>query len=393
MAVLADKDIDSTMAADWAAIMEKHAVEPEETEPVAVEPEATAQESVSHDERVRNEDGTFAPKAKETAAPAEAVRKEVAPKPIKGAPKEAAQPNAVAEPDPTHPAEAARDINRAPSTWKPTARAEWEKLPPAVRTEIHRREQDFLEGHKQIRPDADFGRSVRTVVEPYRMLIESEGGTPERAIGDLLRTAAQLRIGTPQQKVDILARVAQQYGVDIRAFSPQIGQQPGQAPGQVAQQSQNFQDPRVDVLLQQMQRDVHQRQQTEQTQLEGHVTNWMSAQDAQGKPLRPYVTDVFDQMNALVPQVRQANPSLNHEQVLQQAYETATWGNPEIRTLLLQAQGPGQTRVPDNQNRVREARRAASVNVPRRASVPGVGKPGTLEETLTTTARELGLIT
>jgi hypothetical protein len=382
---LTDKDIDQQMATDWAAIQEKHAVEPEALEPIEeTEPAAPdTSEPVTDRGDGRRPDGTFAPKEK-------APVKEVALKEAKpGAGKEAAQPAAVAEPDPTHPAEPARDINRAPSTWKPTARAEWEKLPPPVRAEIHRREQDFLDGHKQIRPDADFGKSVRTVVEPYRMLIESEGGTPERAIGDLLRTAAQLRMGTPQQKVQIFAQVAQQYGVDLRAFAPQIGQQPDQQIIHVPPAS----DPRVDQLIGQLNQERQQRAQLEQQALEGTVTNWMNAQDAQGKPSRPYLGDVMNEMNALVPQIRQANPSLNHEQVLQQAYETATWGNPEIRTLLLQAQGTGQTRVPDNQNRVREARRAASVNVPRRASVPGVGKPGTLEETIATTARELGLIT
>jgi hypothetical protein len=379
MTVLADKDIDQTMAADWAEIQARHAVEPEAVESIA-EPEAPAQESVSRDERVRNEDGTFAPKAKETAEPAEAPRKEVASKPIKGVPKEAP----LAEEAPLEPA---RDINRAPSTWKPTARAEWEKLPPTVRAEIHRRESDFHNGQSQLMPDAKFGKSVNEVVAPYRMLIESEGGTPEKAIGELMRTAAALRLGTPQQKAQIITQVCRQYGVDMQAFAPQIGQ-PAQQ-----QVQQPLQDPRVDQLLAQLNQERQQGAQREQQALEGTVTNWMNAQDPQGKPLRPYLGDVMNEMNALVPQIRQVNPSLDHTQVLQQAYETATWGNPEIRQLLLQAQGNGQVRGAESQNRVRDARRAASVNVPRRASLPSAGKPGSLEETITNTARELGLIT
>ncbi len=381
MAVLADKDIDTTMAADWAAIMERHAVEPEAAELPAPEPE---QESVVEDGRARNEDGTFAKPAKESAVGDEPVRKEVAPKPVKGAPKEAV----VASPEEVAP-EVARDINRAPSTWKPTARAEWEKLPPMVRAEIHRRETDFMAGREQLLPDARFGKSVSEVVAPYRMLIESEGGTPERAIGDLMRTAAGLRLGTAQQKVQIITQVCRQYGVDMSAFAPQIGQQPGQPPVQ----PQSLQDPRVDQLLAQLNQERQQGAHREQQALEGTVTNWMNEAGTDGQPKRPYLADVMNEMGALVPQIRQANPSLNHDQVLQQAYETATWGNPEIRQLLLQAQGTGQVRVADNQNRVRDAKRAASVNVPRRASQPSAGKPGTLEETITKTARELGLIT
>lgn len=371
MSVLADKDVDSTMAADWAAILDKHSIDEPEPEPAKEAPvEPPAAEPVVDRGDGRRPDGKFAPKAKEPAVVDEPVSKDLAPpvaEPVVGAKGQKL------------------DITQAPSTWKPAARQEFAKLPETVRAEIHRRETDALNGQSQLLPDAQFGKSVRSVVEPYRMLIESEGGTPERAIGDLLRTAAQLRMGTPQQKVEIFAKVAQQYGVDLRAFAPQ---QPGQ-PTPVQQQPTA--DPRLDQLIGQLNQERQQRAQQEQATLEGNVTNWMTAQDAQGQPLRPYLGDVMNEMNALVPQVRQANPSLNNDQVLQQAYETAIWGNPEIRPLLIAAQ-TAPVRDPANQNRVREARRAASVNVPRRASTPSAGKPGTMDETLAETARALGLI-
>lgn len=398
MSVLADKDIDTTMAADWAAIQEKYSVEPEEVEHVelgSAEPEAPgAAEPVVDRGDGRRADGTFAPKEK-ADAPKEAATQPPSSKTAKDAADKAgnsariaegipnASSNAVGGPDAV---EAQRDITRPPSTWKPTARAEWDKLSPAVRAEIHRRETDFMNGRTELLPDAKFGKSVSEVVAPYRMLIEAEGGTPERAIGDLMRTAAGLRLGTPQQKAQIITQVCRQYGVDMSAFAPQIGQQPNQP-------QQPLADPRVDQLIGQLNQERQQRAHLEQQALEGSVTNWMNEAGADGQPKRPYLGDVMNEMGALVPQIRQANPSLNHDQVLQQAYETATWGNPEIRALLLQAQGNGQVRVADNQNRVRDAKRAASVNVPRRASQPSAGKPGTLEETITNTARELGLIT
>lgn len=374
---LNDKDIDDTMAADWAAIQEKYAAEEPETP--AAEPEGQGEPvEAPVPVRARDESGKFVEQPKEVPkeAPKTAKPSKEAPKPEAAAPEHVDTPPALE-----------RDINRAPSTWKPTARAEWEKLPPTVRAEIHRRETDFLNGQSQLLPDAKFGKSVSEIVAPYRMLIEAEGGTPERAIADLMRTAAQLRMGTPQQKVQIFAQIAQQYGVDLRAFAPQTGDQP------LAQQP--LQDPRVDQLLAQLNQERQQRAQSEQQTLEGAVTNWMNENDAQGNPLRPYLGDVMTEMSALVPQIRQQSPSLSHDQVLQQAYERATWGNPEIRTLLLQqqAQGSSQTRSAENQNRVREARRAASVNVPRRASLPNPGKPGSLEDTIAATARELGLIT
>lgn len=379
---LADAEIETEMASDWAKIQEKYAVEPDEAPaPAQAAEETPALEAPAEGERARAPNGRFAPESKEVkpdAGKQPAVERTSAARP--GEP--AATPEASGEPA------TARDVNQPPSTWKPTARADWDKLPPTVRTEIHRREQDFLEGHKQIRPDADFGKSVRQVVEPYRMLIEAEGGTPERAIGDLMRTAAIFRVGTPQQKLQSLAGIAKQFNVDLAPLLPQ-------QPGQGAQQQQPMQDSRVDGLLAHLQSQEQQRQAGEQRQRETAVTNWMNEKDATGNPLRPYLGDVMSAMGAWVPQIRDQNPSLSHEQVLQQAYESAIWGNPEIRTLLnsQEAQRTAQTREADNQNRVREARRADSVNVPRRASTPSPGKPGKLEDTIAETARTLGLIT
>lgn len=364
---LSDANVDETMADDWKSIQEKYAVE--EPEPVK-EPE---QEPVKALEPVEKPADTDATRARDEAGKFVKADKEP----------EKASETAAAEPVEQIPGEVAVDVNRPPSTWKPTARAEWEKLSPSVRAEIHRRETDFMRGRTELLPDARFGKSMTEVIQPYRMLIEAEGGTPERAVADLLRTAALFRVGTPQQKQQALANIAQQFGIQ----APQAVQPGTTAPA-------DFRDPRVDGLLQHLQTQEQRQQQAQQQERENIVTAWMNEVDAKGQPKRPYLGDVFAEVNALVPQIRERSPSLQHSEVLQRAYETATWGNPEIRALLQQAtQGTSQVREADNQNRVREAKRAASVNVPRRASLPSPGQPGKMEETIAETARELGLIT
>lgn len=379
---LNDANINETMAADWEAIRGKYAVEEEPvSEPETPQAETPAQESAVDDGRARNEDGTFAPKPKESAKSPQSPHSEGKTPPVQAAPEAPAEPA-----DPT------RDINRAPSTWKPAARAEYDKLPPAIKAEVHRREQDFMAGQSQLLPDAQLGKSMREVVAPYKALIDAEaGGRPEVAFAELMKTAAVLRMGTPEQKRNVVLGVAKQYGVDLGLPPPA---QPGQQPSGQPPAPQTFQDPRVDQLLQQLNQERQEAAQREQQALEASVTTWMNQVDDKGQPAHPYLADVSAEMNALIPQFRQANPSLDHNQVLQMAYERATWGNPEIRALLQtqQAQGKEQVRVADNQNRVREARRAASVNVPRRASLPSPGKPESLEKTIEATARELGLI-
>ena len=381
MPLLTDHEVDEEIGADWQSILSKHEGDDEpETPADAPEPETAAPEPETNaDDPPRREDGKFAKRPK--ADKAEKGEKQ---------PTDAPEQPAAAAKTETQADTAGRDLNRAPSSWKPTARAAWDKVPAEIRAEIHRRESDFMAGQSQLLPDAKFGKDLREVIEPYRMLIQSEGGTPEAAVKDLLNTAAILRTGTAQQKLQTVAAVAQRYGIDLRVF----GQPRPGAPNQQQPQPQQFRDPRVDTLLTQMQTQEQQRQAAEQRSTEDAVNRWMNEADAQGNPKRPYVNDVIGDMSALIPILKQQNPAMSHTEALALAYERATWANPEIRTLLqreAQAKLDAERRS-ENQQRVRDARRAASVNAPRRASIPSVGKPGSMDDTIAATARELGLI-
>lgn len=381
--LLTDAAVDEDIAADWAAIQEKHATSDEseeaESEEAPENPEASAPAERDHSGRFKPR-GERAPKGEET--PAEEPQAEGAPEQV------AAQTPAQSD--------QARDTNRAPSSWKPALRAEWEKLSPGVRAEIHRRESDYLKGQHELMPDAQLGRDIRGVVEPYRMMMQAEGATPAQAIGELLRTASVFRIGTVQQKYQEIGRIARQFGIDLRAFAPQP------QPGAAQAQGQQFRDPRVDTLVQQMDRERQAREQERQQaaylemqQVESTVSRWVNEVDAQGEPLRPYLEKVSAPMARLIPQIQSEHPDWNHSQVMEQAYEQATWAHPEVRPLLQERERTrleAQRRT-ENQQRVQAAKRGASVNVPRRAAGPTApAKPGTMEDTLRETARKLDLI-
>lgn len=409
MPQLNEAAVDQEIASDWKDILGRHteethvdspAPEPEKAKGAADDQGAAgkaAPAAAGEDEsaaaageadKPRDEAGRYKPVTK----PAKQDRVAAAAKPAKA--DQAAddvQADAAKEVQP-QPGQA-RDLNRPPSTWRPTARAEWAKLPEGVRAEIHRREADFLSGQSQLLPDAKFGSAMQKVIEPYRMLIEAENGTPERAVADLMRTAAIFRVGTPQQKYQAIADIARQFGLDLRVFGAQPEQQ-GNSQGRPQPQPQQFQDPRVDQLLAHMRQTETARAQREQQDMEATVTRWMNETDEKGEPRRPYLGDVINEMSALIPQLRQADPTLTHAQALEAAYERAIWAHPEIRELLQQQQQTvlDAKRRTDSQQRVASARRAASVNVPRRSSIPTPAKPGSLEETIAATARDLGLI-
>lgn len=368
--------IDDEIASDWKAIQAKHAEpapEPAATEvadelssePSPEDSASAASEAAPAADKPRSPDGKF---AKATDKPVEAA------------------PASETPPEPEAPVTPTRDINRAPSTWKPAAKAAWAALPPDIRAEVHRRESDFLSGQSKLLPDAKFGQSIRTVIEPYRMLIEAEGGTPEKAVGDLMRTAAMLRMGTPEQKLGALQAVARQYGVNLTPPDPQAPVEPQQG---------QYRDPRVDQMLAEQRQQEMQRQAQERAAIETVAEQWINEANADGSPIRPYIDNVMAEMNALVPQIRAADPSLSHKDVLQTAYDRAIWAHPEIRPILLKEQADQleAKRRTENQERVNLAKKASSVNVPRRGSIPAPSKPGSMDDTIRESARALGFFT
>lgn len=261
-----------------------------------------------------------------------------------------------------------------------------------------------MAGQSQLLPDAKYGKEIRDVVTPYLPMIEAEGGTPALAVQDLLRTAAVLRGGDLRLKYATMWNIAQRFGINLAAFAPRqpplpairdANGNPVQLPAPTPQQPQEFRDPRLDQLLQSMQTENQRRAQAEHAQTEQTAGAWLNEVDAQGQPKRPYATDVIDDMSALIPAIKQQNPTLTHAQVLDLAYERAAWANPEVRALLQQQQQAqaDATRRTENQRRAEQARRGASVNIRRRGSPPTAGKPGSMEDTIAEGARHLGLLT
>jgi hypothetical protein len=347
-----DENLESTLRETLKGINEREAPVDEAAPAV----EATAPKV----ERARDETGKFVPK--ESAAPAE--KPDIAQ--TAGAVVQAAAdaPEAPAVPQ-------GIDINRAPSSWKPAAKAAWAALPEPVRAEIYRREGDFHTGLKDIKTNADFGQSVKGIVEPYRMLIEAEGSTPELAISETLKTAALLRVGTPQQKQQALLALDQQFNIGlVPLIQRAMVAQAGGAPQQQFQQPQTFMDPRVDQLMAAVNRQEQERAQAENARSSSAVELFVKAKDDKGNPKYPFVDNVIDDMSARVQIIRGSNPGMSHEEVLKQAYEAAAWANPETRAVLMGQQQAQAQQSADNLRKVGQAKRANAGNMPKRGALP-----------------------
>lgn len=329
-------------------------------------------EDAEKPQRVRDESGKFARTEKVEKVNADAkIGGEV---PAQDAPESA--PPVAAE---TAPVAGTLDPNdRPPSSWKPAAREQWAKLPPDIRAEIQRRETESHQGFQQIKPDVEMGRAMRQVIEPFRAMIEAEGSTPDRAVAGLFRTAALLRTGSPEMKAAEVAKIISGYGIPLDRLNAYLT---GEAQPQTAPQPQEFRDPRFDAYLQQ-------QQQREMQENENVVNQWLNEVDAQGQPLRKFYNDVAAEMQTLLPAIREQKPGLSKTQILQEAYDRAVWANPDTRALV-QSELEAKRRE-ENLRKANEAKKAASVNVPRRGHVPSAAPKGSMDDTIRNAARELG---
>ena len=352
------------IAAKWAEIEGRMKGEEDAPEPEAAESSAAEDDSA---QKARDERGRFA-KSGGAAEPA-----------VEAAAEPVAQPQASADtPD-------GWDINRAPASLSPAAKAEWDKLPESWRREIHKREADAHRGVQQILPDARFGQQIRQMTEPYRAFMAASGSSPEQAVAGLLQTDAMLRTGTPAQKQHAFRMLAQQYGVDISQQQEQ---------GEAYQQPQQFHDPRLDQLIAAQHRAEQQRESMARQQQEGEVGTWMNETDAQGKPLRPYIDNVSQELVALIPAIQQLKPGASTREVMEEAYTRAVWANPATRAVLEQqamAKLEADRRA-ENLRRVEDAKKAASVNVARRGVVPPKPNAPAMPDFIEHEARRLGLL-
>ena len=215
------------------AAVETHDVEAPQTEaaaPVAA-PDQVTETVAETAQRERDDLGRFAHKSSEVVA--------VVP----------------TEPTKALPAVPAGERPPRPSSWKKDYWDDWDKLDPKVAKYVDQREKEYASGVSTYKQEAERAREIFDVIAPYQQLIEKEGGTPARAVQQLLNTAALLRTSDPQTKANLLLQVAQQYGVPLEyMFNGQT-----QAPAQ--------QDPQTAWLREQVQ------------QLQGWKDNFVSTQE------------------------------------------------------------------------------------------------------------------
>jgi hypothetical protein len=311
-----EKSIDDTLNETYAAIV--------------AEPETTEQQRA---ERARDEAGRF---AKADAARPAAANGAAGAAPAAGAPA------------------AAQFVDQGPpAAWKPVAKAEWNKLSPAAKADVYRREQAFFDGIGQYQAKAQIADGLLQTIQPYQSVMAAIGKDIPSALNEVLRTAAVLHVGSPAQKAATLHGLAQAFGVDMSQFAGNTG---------VADQ---FRDPIVDQLNSRIaQLEGHLANQQRQAQYSDHQAAAGQIITFQNDPANKYFADVAMQMGQLM------NAGLATD--IKDAYQKACELNPQVKAALAAERGQADAakQAAERARRVRDAQRAGSLGV--RSSVPPV---------------------
>lgn len=338
--ILATQDeapsMDDTIRATLAEINAREA----EPETPAEETSETPEEKA---ERVRDEKGRFAPKAEDQ------------PEPVEAAPE-------TPQEDDILPPEVQRLGLRKEEA------AEWRKASPVLQQALLRRSEEMHKGLEQYRGAAQFGSKIAEAFRPYEQTLQQLGVSHDVAVGELLKADNVLRYGSPEQKAYAIQSLIHQYGVDVG----QLNSLPQPDPRNIQYQALQSELQQMKGYFSNLQREQSER---EQASLNSEISQF--AKD------REHFEQVREDMAALLQAGRATN--------LSDAYDQAVWANPTTRAALLAKQQQEAIAKAETERKAQDAKRSASVNLPRRGNVAPSAPTGTMEDTIRAAASKLGL--
>ncbi len=300
--------------------------------------------------RLHAADGKFA-KAEDKASPVEIPKTE-----------KDAQPTAASKPDADGP---------PPGLSKET-KALWPTLPPAVKADAVRREQEYAKGIAEKNEKLTRYQDLEQVLAPVRPIFQQNGiSNDAAAIKSLLSWEAALR--NPNTRMQAFQGLAQQYGINLNSpqnQAPEIPDQLRPVYDQFGQLSQT-----VNTLQGELQRSREEK-----------VSETLAA-FSKDKPH-------FEKVRVYMGQLIQSGASAPHD--LEGAYQKAIWADPDIRAALIKEQSEKQAAelAKTAQARSQTARAAAispSTRAPNGPVVNGADKGGkkSVRDTLMASVKEL----
>lgn len=259
---------------------------------------------------------------------------------------------------------------RPPASWKKDYHEPWNTVDDRIKEYVWQREEQMRRGVEPLLTKAQFADKIEQVLSPYRDTIRGLGIEEPQAVEAMLKADHTLRFGTPEQKLQMFHQLAQQYGVNL-----------------ANQAVSNSQNPAMDPTIYALQNEV--------VKVKGQLQSWQQQQEeAQNAVLLDEIR-AFEQKAEHFESVRPEMIALLQSgaaQTLEEAYDKAVWGNPDLREAMLEArQAQALASVSVEKNRAAKAARAAAVSV--RGSTPGINTAPKAQDRRTLLAEQFDAIT
>ena len=217
---------------------------------------------------------------------------------------------------------------------------------------------------------------LRNAVESWTPYLQQVQADPAATFNQLMQHEYVLRTGTNEQKLNLLYKLAQDYGVQLQQEQPKAPSAK-EDPFGIQTQIQRAVTP-IQQQLQQLGGGVQAQQQAQQqAQAQADlqfVRNFMDEKGADGKLLHPHFREAAQEIEALAQARRLAGQTPD----LAQIYEQACWSNPSVRAKLQSAE---RAKAKAEQARKRRAERATG-GLSGGAGGGGREQPGSLRDSL-----------
>lgn len=329
--------------------------------PTEAAPETPGTDAKPSPERVRREDGTFAPKPKEAKAP------EVTAKPkLAAVPKPAEAPDAAPAPLPavTH---------KAPASWRPEVREKWAALPPDVQAEIIRREREASTGLGQAAPWRQKAETWEKTIAPFAMMFQADGIAPERKVAGLLQLEAALRTGAPAAKAGIVANIVRQFGVTVEDLATALDGKPAQG---AAAPPPDYRDPRVDQLFGAL------RQRAQQVQAQ-------QSQEAEVALAKVKDSEFYEDLREDAADFLEAAAKRGRAITVERAFELAAQAHPEVSKVQAQRKAAEDSKAKQAEALKKRAAASSIRSLPGAPATEDADTDGSLRGDLEAVAKRL----
>lgn len=129
-----------------------------------------------------------------------------------------------AEPEQTLVQQAQGDapvVRARPSSWKKDYEEDWGKLDPRLQDYINQRESDYAKGVSSYKQNYEAVAPIYEAMQPFMPLLQQHNMQPNTWITNLGNAHKSLISGSPEEKLQMFARLANDYGVPLQALTGQ----------------------------------------------------------------------------------------------------------------------------------------------------------------------------